>query len=542
MKRHTMMLAAMLAMTPLFPAAACTPAYAMEQAVPAAAGSLQAGDGPASIVLKPSASGQTLTGRSFTLYRLFEAEPSAGLESVIYRFDPKTESAVRKAVAKALQIQPDAVGEQQAVDYVASLKGNETALRRFQKDVQMSLKADQGLTAKVSSVAADGSFTISGLDYGWYMVDEEGPEIEGAHAAASLLMVSTAAPSAQIRVKSDYPQLTKKIHEDDGGIGWNDIGDYQYGQIIPYRFDTSLPDVSGYDSYLMRFHDRMDPALDFDPDSVSVLMEKDGKEYTLKAGEFEIAMDGKDTTFTVTIPDIKAIAHREFGGYGQNVRLSYNGTFNEKILDRGAQGKQGFENTVRLEFSNDPDSSQTGFTPWDTVVCYTYRLNGIKHNENDVKLAGARFRLYLDRDCKTEIGFEKTGDVYLPSANAEEIVTDDQGSFRLDGLDQGTYWLRETQAPAGYHKLKDPIEITISPEFAENRNEYVAGGQGLTGLTATAQGKDLETDVVQTSANLAVLNRTGSVLPSTGSAMTIVLLAGAAGLTAAGIWMNRRRG
>ncbi|WP_288081307.1 SpaA isopeptide-forming pilin-related protein [Faecalibaculum rodentium] len=543
MKKSVMLMAAMLAMTPLIPAAACAPAYAMDTAVLSATGTVQAGGGPASIVLKPSSASQTLQGRRFTLYRLFEAEPAAGGESVVYRFDPKTEAAVKQAVAAGLGIQAGAVGEQQAVDYVASLSGQDSALRQFLSTVQDHLQPAQGESFRVDSTAADGSFTIAGLDYGWYMADEEGTDISGSHAAASLLMVSTAAPSVQIKVKSDYPQLIKQIEEDDGTAGWNDIGDYQYGQAIPYRFETTLPDVTGYETYLMRFHDRMDPALDFDPSSVAVTMDKDGKQYRLSPQEFTITdTPTADETFSVTIPDIKAIADREFGSFGQRVELTYNGVFNEGILDRQDQGKQGFENTVRLEFSNDPDSSQTGFTPWDTVVCYTYRLNAVKHNENDVKLAGAKFRLYLDKDCQTELGFAKHGDVYLPAADAQDIVTDDEGSFRLDGLDQGTYWLREVQAPSGYHKLKDPIEITITPGFVDDRHAYVAGGQGLTDLTATAGGQDLETDPIQTSANLSVLNRTGSVLPSTGSGMTIVLFAAAAGLAVTGLWMGRRRG
>lgn len=543
MKKSVMLMAAMLAMTPLIPAAACAPAYAMDTAMLSTAGTVQAGGGPASIVLKPSSASQTLQGRRFTLYRLFEAEPAAGGESVVYRFDPKTEAAVKQAVAAGLGIQAGAVGEQQAVDYVASLSGQDSALRQFLSTVQDHLQPAQGESFRVDSTAADGSFTIAGLDYGWYMADEEGTDISGSHAAASLLMVSTAAPSVQIKVKSDYPQLIKQIEEDDGTAGWNDIGDYQYGQAIPYRFETTLPDVTGYETYLMRFHDRMDPALDFDPSSVAVTMDKDGKQYRLSPQEFTITdTPTADETFSVTIPDIKAIADREFGSYGQRVELTYSGVFNEGILDRQDQGKQGFENTVRLEFSNDPDSSQTGFTPWDTVVCYTYRLNAVKHNENDVKLAGAKFRLYLDKDCQTELGFAKLGDVYLPAADAQDIVTDDEGTFRLDGLDQGTYWLREVQAPAGYHKLKDPIEITITPGFVDDRHAYVAGGQGLTDLTATAGGQDLETDPIQTSANLSVLNRTGSVLPSTGSGMTIVLFAAAAGLAVTGLWMGRRRG
>ena len=66
----------------------------------------------------------------------------------------------------------------------------------------------------------------------------------------------------------------------------------------------------------------------------------------------------------------------------------------------------GFENDVRLEFSNDPDSNgdgSTGYTPWDTVVCFTYRLDLVKVNDHDRTLAGAKFRLYSDEACKNEV-------------------------------------------------------------------------------------------------------------------------------------------
>lgn len=43
------------------------------------------------------------------------------------------------------------------------------------------------------------------------------------------------------------------------------------------------------------------------------------------------------------------------------------------------------------------------YTPWDTVVCFTYRLNPIKTNDHDKVLDGAKFRLYSDADCKNEV-------------------------------------------------------------------------------------------------------------------------------------------
>ena len=80
--------------------------------------------------------------------------------------------------------------------------------------------------------------------------------------------------------------------------------------------------------------------------------------------------------------------------YGQKVVLTYEATLNEKAAQD--TGRPGFENDVRLEFSNNPDSNgegSTGYTPWDTVVCFTYKLNGLKTNNHGAKLEGAKFSI-----------------------------------------------------------------------------------------------------------------------------------------------------
>lgn len=90
--------------------------------------------------------------------------------------------------------------------------------------------------------------------------------------------------------------------------------------------------------------------------------------------------------------------------YGQKVTLTYEATLND--LAANDTGRPGFENDVRLEFSNDADSNgdgKTGFTPWDTVVCFTYRIDIVKTNDHDKVLQGAHFRLYSDKDCKNEV-------------------------------------------------------------------------------------------------------------------------------------------
>ncbi|MCI3002858.1 cell wall anchor protein, partial [[Clostridium] innocuum] len=99
--------------------------------------------------------------------------------------------------------------------------------------------------------------------------------------------------------------------------------------------------------------------------------------------------------------------------YGQKIVLRYDAKLNDEAAKD--TGRPGFENSVKLEFSNDPDADgvgKTGETPWDTVVCFTYKLNVSKVNDHDTPLKDARFRLYSDADCTKEVYLKRTPDGY----------------------------------------------------------------------------------------------------------------------------------
>ena len=411
----------------------------------------------------------------------------------------------------------------------------------------------------------DGSVKFGGLGYGYYLTDEVSA-VQDTHSAASLILTNTANPDAQVNIKSDYPTLIKKINEDDNNIGWNDIGDYEIGQTVPYYHDTYVPNMNGYQTYKMIFHDKMDNALTFNKDSVSITISSTTKSYTLKSSEFNVVENSGEDTFYAEIPDLKAIVDKQFpegmnnnyeNTYGQSIRLNYNATLNDNAATR--TGRAGFENTVRLEYSNNPDSDgngSTGTTPWDTVVCFTYKINGLKVNNHNKLLKNAKFRLYSDENCTNEVYVKETADGYVvmnrdslggtdhtggtrPS-NAVEMASDAKGVFTILGLDQGTYYLKETDSPAGYRELKDPIVITIKPTFNADRNNYVSGEgateKTLQKLEATAHVKefldgaykesdtDLKTDVTDGSANITVVNYVGTKLPITGSNLTMICL------------------
>ena len=442
-------------------------------------------------------------------------------------------------------------------------------------DIVVDYLADEP-TGYTDTHVDNARYVIDGLPAGYYLVKDVNVPQTGT---ATDYIVQVLGNVTMEPKDTDIPTLEKKVYDEEYaqeewedipyGVGYNDVADWDIGDRVPFKLIAAVPDdLNSYETYQFIFHDTLSTGLTLDEDSIKVFAAETTaanlNQFTPQDADLYEVTVGENGAFTITIPNIKALdAHNNPVNY---VIVTY-----DAILNANAEiGLPGNPNSASLEFSNDPnDAESTGETAEDTVIVFTYELDGTKVDgkDADTTLADAQFVL-LNRSKTmaaivvneqiagwTQVHSESAaGDIQMPETYEEWVerygeqnvilTSDETGTFNIAGLDDGTYLLREIKAPDGYNLLEEDVELVITATTDNGQDWDGVAANALTALTIAvndgdAKDGDLDTGVVE----LTVTNNQGATLPETGGVGTTLfyIIGGVLVVAAVVVLVARRR-
>ena len=370
-------------------------------------------------------------------------------------------------------------------------------------------------TPVADSGSTSNPYVISGLAAGYYLVKDQAGSLNGKDDSYTEYIVKVV-ENVTTTPKADVPEVQKKVKDINDSTetelsDWQDSADHDLGDDVPFQLKATLANnVSAYDTYKIIFHDTMSAGLTYNYDFKAIF---DGNDVT---SYFTDSYEGTKLTFSCD--DVK-----EFGASDSDVIIiEYTAVLNENAL----LGSAGNPNEVYLEYSNNPnwvaggnhdndgdgdvdeddDEEDTGKTPVDKVIVFTYKIVVNKVDPDLNPLAGAGFTLY-----KKDV----TG-AWNPIG--EELKGEALTTFTWTHIDDGDYKIVETTVPAGYNSI-DPIEFTVTAE-----HEILSDDPRLTSLSGDLVSGEAEftASVTEGSVSTTVVNQSGVELPETGGIGTTI--------------------
>ena len=356
----------------------------------------------------------------------------------------------------------------------------EAEAKNFAALAQEFLKTHTTVAVAASDTATGTSIEFTGLPLGYYLIDT---------SLGSLCILNTTKPDIEVDEKNSTPSVDKKIIEGNDRVAENDAG---IGDVVYY--ETTINVTAGNTTNYV-LHDTMS-GLDFN-DDVKVFSKNKNAElvasdYTVSKTDFT-----DDCTFEITFNDSVLVA-------GDVLTVTYSGTVNSSAVI----GNMGNPNKTHLDYGNK-------HTPEAETKTYVWEVNVFKYTGDNTPLKDAQFVFYRKNgETKEYAQIAANGKITGWTQDETQravLTTPDTGKLQISGLDAGTYYLEEIEAPNGYNKLTDPIKV----EIASKTGVITVDNTQITGTTVEVE------------------NKAGTLLPSTGGIGTTIFYVVGGGLMVA---------
>lgn len=418
-------------------------------------------------------------------------------------------------------------------------------IAEFYDALAAAIKTTAGPLAITAEGTCTGSGTIEGLPMGNYLIlIENGMKVYRPSAVNLVPVWDTETDrwemsDATVVVKSSELTISKTVNADTGSDSAGKKADNaNIGDTVSFEIVADVPNFPANalaKNYAVS--DILPEGLTLDEDSIEVYGVSGDMDTPLEAGdsgaytsENTRPNNGVASSFTLTF------AYDKISSY-EKIRVTYSAVLNgDAVL-----GTLGNVNNAHLDYSNNPYVAESWKDKTDSAVVYTYGIDISKVDKGDHEnfLAGAKFELYASENAAEggteaeKIVFVKESEgVYHRALAGEENTTTTlvvgendalKGRLKVKGLDEGTWYLKETKAPGGYNLLASPVKVVVT-----DAEGGVLDGQVI-GAAADASGEAVAL------VTLTVKNDNGFLLPVTGGASTVLFAVGGAVLMSAAV-------
>lgn len=492
----------------------------------------------------------------FKAYQIFKADvvdsTEAGatdkiVSNVKWAFDNQE---IQKAIIDAINgCHPNALNSkasaQDVADWLTANVTNTTKETRVDKDSVLNKIANvvkDKVTPTGNPFNAGRAFEPKNADntpntgYYLFLTDDTGigqlTENNKKNTGAFPIFAVVGGNPVTVTEKTSIPTVDKQVLE---GTTWGKASDSYIGEEVEYKLTGSVAsNIDTFTKYEYSFQDHLSVGLEAIKDSVEVtindkvIQPADG--YTVGLDETKDASGnltgGHD--LTISFSDLKAAATAAGVTLTGDSKVVV--TYKAKLTDKAEYKGTGNTNEVKLVYSNNPMTEDTGTSESDKVADYVFGLDVTKTASDDSqKKLVAGFKVKMTKEGTTPVTGDKwlteTGGLTSDSGKAGVFTTNETDSkVFIPGLVAGEYEITECETPAGYNSISFTITVTPTYDKATGKLTILTVKDSSDMVTS-----ELDGNVTSTRIPVTIQNKKGSGLPLTGlNGVTFTWIAGGA--------------